>query len=179
MNTQDNLDISVIEVGKCYDYLKTKIDGCRIDFDENGGLLFVYLVEPTITEVNNIIKNRLRIKLDVIEGVMMFTIKFNGSLMFDTPYSPQLSKNKIDFHNIPEGRGFALSIVVADAKTGEVKGLRLVALSNKFSHDIAKAVDEVKKTPFNRAEYENTIDKIYNKYSLEQIFDNSKSYCTI
>ena len=68
-------------------------------------------------------------------------------------------------------------IVEIDSLTGEIKNIRYFGLSTNFTKQLFKTIINCKSENFDIKEYDNTINKIYSKYSTNEIVKMSSSYC--
>lgn len=179
LDNKNNHIVSAIEVGKCYEVFKINTDGSHIEFTDSGIILYLHLIEPTYLELKSIRESRVSARFDIIKNVMMFAFRFGNSIYFDAPFSPHLYNEELSVENVPDGEGYSLTIILADSKTGEVKNISLLSLSNQFSNDINKAISNLMSEPFNEKEYDKNLDDIYDNYSIEDIYKNSKCSCSL
>lgn len=94
-------------------------------------------------------------------------------------YTPHLSKNLTKFELPNNNQGLALTIMLIDARTGEIKALRLVGLSEKFTKKLFGTIMELKITYFDKLEYAQTINSIYASYSTDKLVKLSNDYYKI
>ena len=97
----------------------------------------------------------------------------------DAPYSPHLSRHLTKFTLPQNNEGLALTLMLIDAASGQIKHMRLIGLSQKFTQRLFGVAMERKVKEFNGLEYGRTINKIYNLYSTNQIVKMSSDYCVV
>lgn len=84
-----------------------------------------------------------------------------------------------ELSSVGKNQGLGLTIMLVDAVTGEIKHMRLVGLSERFTKQLFKVVSEQKLKDFNVIEYREALNKIYSSYSTNQIVKMSRDYCKI
>ena len=99
----------------------------------------------------------------------------------DAPYSPHLEQeSNINREELETGdQGFSLNLVLISSLDGEIKTLRIIGLSNKFSKELANQIEELKKKEFDKYDYENNLNKLFSKYTTKEIYKMSINYCKI
>jgi hypothetical protein len=105
----------------------------------------------------------------------MFSFKAGNLSWSDAPYSTHLSP-PFNMEYPPEGMGLALNVMMIDSSTGEIKAIRLIALSNSFSRSLLDTMKKDKEKSFDKDKYYKDIDLIYNTYSTKDIVSISKNY---
>jgi len=66
-------------------------------------------------------------------------------------------------------QGLGLTLILIDAITGEIKSIRLLGLSEKFTRRLFGIIMEHKVKPFNKEEYYKSLNKVYAIYQTNQI----------
>lgn len=137
--------------------------------------MIVQFSDPEINEVEQFKEGKpFEIKFTTLYGIMMITVKIGNLNWMDAPYSPNLSKGTVKYQMPQDGQGLALTIYFADANTGELKSLRLVGLSTRFTQELFKEAMMQKMAPFNIAEYQNNLNKVFQRYSTKDIVKFSR-----
>lgn len=150
------------------------------DLTDTGAVMIVFFNRPTVSEVAQFGSGkRFEIRFAEVKGVMMVAVKIGNLNWMDAPYSPHLSRNLPDLENVPEGSGVGLTLMLVDAATGEVKSLRLMGLSTRFTGNMFKLVKELKAASWDPGKYRMAINSIYASYSTERIAKLSTDYCKI
>ena len=109
----------------------------------------------------------------------MITTKIGNLNWMDAPYTPHLSKYLTKYQIPNENQGLGLTLVLVDAHTGEIKHMRFIGLSEKFTRRLFGCVMELKVNEFNRTEYQLYINQIFDMYDTKQLVNMSKDYCKI
>lgn len=169
-----------IEVGKPFKEFLGKGEGVVLEIIGSVGLLVFMLNnirEDEVKQFSN--SNPMEFRMTAMEDVLMFTVKVGDLPWSDAPYSPHLSSPCTEIGKIPEGQGIALNIVLMDATTGIVKAIRTVGLGHDFSCHMKEQIERLWKKPFHINTYDQILDRIYEKYSPEDIAKISPYRCYI
>lgn len=168
------------EVGKTVEDFKNNVEGVNFDINDNGATMLVFFQNPTEEEIEQFKSgNNFEIRFTELYDVIMITVKIGNLNWMDAPYSPHLSKNLKKFQIPNEGQGLALTLVLVDSATGEIKNLRLLSLSERFTRRFLGTIMEQKTKEFDEYKYNNSINKIFTTYQTNQIVKLSKEYCKI
>lgn len=167
------------KVGTCYQEFKGR-EGAQFGIDDGGASLLVRFASPEQHEIEQFKEgNPFEIKFTTLYGVMMITVKIGNLNWMDAPYSPHLSKENTKYQMPQDGQGLGLTIFLADSITGEVKSMRLVGLSTRFTQELFKETMSQKMSPFNITEYQNNINRVFQRYSTKDIVKLSNVRCKI
>lgn len=160
-----------IGVGEKLENFKGLPDGSLVEADDMGFRIYVIYRNPTSEEIQSFKAERnCEIRSKKIRNVLMITLDVDGIKM-DMAFSPHLS-NYITNYALPEEKqGYALNIILIDSVDGEVKSIRLAGLGHDFSVKLMEDIISLKKMPFNRKEYDLTINKIYKAYTTDQLHE--------
>lgn len=165
------------EVGKVTEEFKHHQECVKFDIADDGAVMLVFFQNPTAEEIKQFEAGRnFEISFAELYGVIMITVKIGSLNWMDAPYSPHLSKNLTKFQMPNENQGLGLTLVLIDAVTGEIKHVRLLGLSEKFTKQLFGIVMEQKIREFDIVEYNNSLNRIYSTYSTNQIVKMSKYY---
>lgn len=174
------VDVKCLSVGKVYPDMKTGQDGYVMEWDEFSGLsLYCFMCNMRPEEVVQFdADNPFEIAFTVIEDVCFFAVKFGGLMWGDCPFSPAIYKAAGREKHFPllleAGVGLAVNVLVYDTLTGVLENIRLVGLGHEFSQKWLDWVREAERRPLSMAEYNNRIDRVYQKYSSEDIAQKAK-----
>ena len=172
--------MNVYKIGRVIDNFKRDQECLQFDIFDDGATMIVFFQNPTEDEIEQFKSgNNFEIRFLELYGVIMITVKIGNLNWMDAPYTPHLSKNLTKFHLPNENQGLGLTLVLIDAITGEVKHIRLLGLSERFTKKLFGIVMEQKINDFDVMEYNKSINKIYSIYSTNQIVKLSKDYCKI
>ena len=153
-------------------------EGTKFDFTQAGPALILFFDSPTEQEISGVKSGRAEFGFYFRDNIIFFLCKFEGTPWMDAPYSIHLSK-PFFFDQMTETQGFGLQIFLVDAGTGILKVMRLVGLSNDFSRGLREAVEKQRMQPFNRAEYDRTINTLYANYTTKDFVDRADARCKI
>lgn len=168
------------KVGKVVDNFKRHSEGIQFDIADDGATMLVFFQSPTTDEIEQFKSGKnFEIRFTELYGVIMVTVKIGKLNWMDVPYTPHLSKNLTKFQFPNKEQGLELTLILIDAITGEIKHIRLLGLSERFTKRLFGVVMEHKVKPFNKEEYNNSLNRIFSAYYPNQIVKMSKDYCKI
>lgn len=155
-------------------------DNVQFDMADDGAVLLVTFNGINQNEVEQFTSGkRFEIRFTEIYGVIMVTVKIGSLNWMDAPYTPHLSKDLTKFTIPQTNEGLALKIILIDSSNGEIKNIRMVGLSEKFTRNLFGAVMDQKLEPFDNHDYNQRIDRIYATYPTKKIVEMSTDYCKI
>lgn len=167
-------------VGQVVEEFKGHQECSIFDLDDNGAVMLVFFDNPTKDEIDQFKSDKnFEIRMTQIYGLTMITAKIGNLNWMDAPYNVYLSKNLTKFPLPQEKQGLALTLMLIDSATGEIKHIRVMGLSERFSRELIGTIMEEKMGSFDSKEYDAKINKVYAAYSTKQIADMSKCYCKI
>lgn len=168
------------EVGQVIEKFKNHQECVQFDISDTGATMLVFFENPTLDEIDQFKSGKnFEIRFTELQGVIMLTVKIGNLNWMDAPYNSNLSKNLTKFELPNENQGLGLTLVLVDAITGEIKHMRLLGLSERFTKQLFGIAMEQKMGDFNMIEYNKSIDRIYSVHSTEEIVKISKNYCKI
>lgn len=166
------------EVGQIVESFKYHQECVQFDLADDGAIMLVFFKSPTQSEIEQFKSGKnFEIRFTEIYDVIMITAKIGNLNWMDAPYSPHLSKNFTKFELPNEWQGLGLTLILIDAITGEIKHIRLLGLSEKFTKKLFGVVIKQKVNEFSIVKYNNALNRIYTAYSTTQIVKMSKDYC--
>ena len=167
-------------VGQKVEKFKNHLEGTKFDIADDGATLMAFSPSPRPDEIEQFkAEHNFEIRFTELYGVIMLTVKIGNLNWMDVPYTPHLSQNLTKFQLPNEGQGLALTIVLIDSNTGEIKSMRLVGLSEKFTRKLFGTVMDEKMNDFDASEYDQKLLQIYQRYTTKQIVSMSSDYCKI
>ncbi len=168
------------EIGQVVDNFKHHSEGVHFDIADDGATMLVFFQSPTLEEIKQFNSGKnFEIRFTELCGVIMITVKIGNLNWMDAPYTPHLSQNLTKFQLPNENQGLGLALILIDANTGEIKHMRFLGLSERFTKRLFGVAMEHKIKSFNKAEYSNSINRIFSTYQTNQIVKMSKDYCKI
>ncbi len=168
------------EIGQVIDSFKYHSEGVQFDITDDEAIMLVFFQSPTTGEIEQFQSGKkFEIRFTKLYGVIVITVKIGNLNWMDAPYTPHLSQNLTKFQLPNESQGLRLTLVLIDVNTGEIKHIRLLGLSQRFTKRLFGIVMEYKVKLFNKTEYSNSINRIFSIYSTNQIVKMSQDYYKI
>ncbi|MBB2184627.1 hypothetical protein H0486_17285 [Lachnospiraceae bacterium MD1] len=160
-----------LAVGTRYPKYQNYSDDIRFDVADDGANLIISYNNPTVEEKNWFCSGKpLQVRFITLHDVIYLLFKFDNSPWMDAPYSPHLSINMTQKISIDSNTtGLSLTIFLFDSSTGELQHIRLVGLGNQLSKTLIKEIYSIKKKPFNRGSYDDSIRRTYARYTTEDM----------
>lgn len=158
------------EVGKCYKEA-IRQEGTVFDLADDGAYLSVYFKNPDEVEVEQFkAEHPFEIRHVVLQNITMFLVHIGNLNWMDAPYSPHFSKNLSEITIPSDNEGLSLVVSLFDCSTGELKSLRYLSLSNKYTRKLLKDVIELREKPFSKEEFGLSLREIYMRYSTDDLY---------
>lgn len=168
------------EVGQVIDNFRNHDEGTQFGLNDDGATMIVFFNRPTDDEIEQFKSGKnFEIRFIELKDVIMITTKIGNLNWMDAPYTPHLSKNLTKFQFPNENQGLGLTLMLVDATNGEIKHIRVLGLSDKFTKRLFGSVMELKMKEFNLAEYKRSINIIFNTYDTKKLVKMSRDYCKI
>lgn len=172
--------MEIYEVGQVVDKFKGRPDEVHFDLADDGATLIIFFSSPTEKEVEQFSAGKkFEIRFLEMHNQIILTTKIGDLQWMDAPYSPHLSQHLTRLSTPDDNTGLGLTLMLVDSTTGMIKSLRLIGLSPKFTKDFFRTVNQNKSKPFNKAEYDVTLNRIFAAYSTNQLAKMSMSYCKV
>lgn len=166
-------------VGQKIDKFVGLAEGVQFDIADDGATLIVFFDNPSDYETSQFKSGvNFEIRFNLMYDIIVITVKIGNLNWMDAPYTPHLSKNLTKFELPSDNLGLALTLILVDCATGEIKFIRLMGLSEGFTKKLFGVVMEQKVKEFDILEYKNNLKKALS-YSTKQIVGMSRDYCKI
>lgn len=166
------------EVGQVIDNFRNHAEGTQFDLADDGATMIVFFNRPTSNEIEQFkAGNNFEIRFVELKDVIMITAKIGNLNWMDVPYNPHLSKNLTKFQLPNENQGLGLTLILVDAVTGEIKHMKLLGLSERFTKKLYGTVMELKVKEFDKNSYIAALNSIFTSYDTKQIVKMSTDYC--
>lgn len=175
------MEFQKYEVGRTLNKAIGKGEGVYADVDDTGMQIIVLFHRPTPDEISQFKQGKpFEIRLVTLQNVMMFTLKIGNLNWMDAPYNPHLSLGLTqDFSEVELGKGMGAILILADAGTAQIKSIRMIGLSEKFTREFISEARRLKEKVFIKAEYDSNVKNICLKYNTKEIVKMSDVYCKI
>lgn len=168
------------EVGQVVEEWKGHADGTNFNVDDSGATLLVFFNNPTPEEIEQFkSESPFEIRFVTLKNIMMMNTKIGNLAWMDAPYTPHLSKGLSKFTMPSAGEGLGLMLMLIDARTGEIKTMRLLGLSEKFTRKFFADAMEIKMKEFDEQQYRRSLSDIYRGYSTEKLVKMAVVYCKV
>lgn len=164
-----------LKIGESAPFLAGLPEGCFFECDGSGLVLIYNFFHPSQKEIE-------AFKADVpgevrfvrVGGVLFILSKLGTLEWMDSPYAVQLSRN-ISFPEIPQGQGYSLLLILADAANSKIMGLRYVGLGTKFSEQLHDEVMADINVPIVKPMYDAKVQQLYARYTTKDLVKLSKT----
>ena len=166
-------------VGQAVESFKNHPEVPIFDLADGRAVLLVFFKHPSTDEIEQFRNGKnFEIRFTELGGIIMVSVKIGTLKWMDMPYSPHLSENLTNFQ-VPGYGGLALTLVLADAITGEIKSIRMLVLSENFTRRLLDAAKAKKQEDFDIETYKAAVLKINSRYTTKEIVRLSRDYCRI
>ena len=157
------------EVGKIFEEGKTQYqEGCKFDFDNSGGVLYIFFNNPTSEEITSIKSGQMKAGFFCKENIIFMLWKFENMEWMDTPFSVHLSKGLV-LEKIEPNMGYGITIFLINAGNGILEALRFISVSEKFSKEFYATVQKQRIDIFDISRFDRTLSQIYQTYSTKEM----------
>ena len=133
-------------------------EGNQVTITPSGVLITRFLHQPTAYEIRSQ-DGGFAMRLLHGQHTMMFLFRFGDGPWQDSPFSPH--RLPVEFQVAPpapgQGYGWLATIVMVDARTGLVRHVRKLALSQRFSVAILTAFNKLKSSSSDVAAHEREV----------------------
>ena len=169
--------MELYEVGQVIPNFIGHDEGIIFDMADDGARVMVFFNKPTIDEVEQFkSSHNFEIRFVQLYNVIMITTKIGSLNWMDAPYTPHLSKSLTKYQLPQEGQGLGLQLYLIDSSNGQIKTIRLLGLSEKFTKSLFGTLMEEKVKEFDKMEYQNNMNRIFSTYPTKKLVVMSKDY---
>ena len=162
------------EVGKPYIPGRTNWpEAVEYNYRGGGHELRMFMANPTAREIAGIARGPVRFGLVVDDPAIVLVYRFEEAIPWsDAPYT---------IHAVPEdqrtvppeiqpGERALLTIIVIDARSGIIKGIRALSFTEQFSRRLHQAIRDQAAKPFDQAVYDAKLAALYRQFSSKQLY---------
>lgn len=173
----------IMKVGERISNKYVGSEGVITNINSTGIHVFIYMKNINNRELEQM-KNNKKLKIGIFErnNIIFFLYKFGDLNWMDSPYIANLSEEiKVKLEDIYDDKlGYKMNIVIIETITGEVKELRTVALNNRLSLSIKKAIDkQMEEVGVTKEEYRMRVNQNFMAYTTKQMVDMAKGIISI
>lgn len=158
----------ILEVGKKYNELMGQ-EGPVLNLTGSGFMLKLMYKMPSGEEIKNIIKGKVQYKVVYIKNVIMLLVKFGDEMWMDVPFFGDKNTLEVLPKLEDSGTGYTMNVLLSDAKTGELKGIRVFALNNAVSKNLYKFIEHQSEKNYSQRECDQALGYIYSRYSTNNL----------
>ncbi len=159
--------------GHLHGHPKAVQEGCTMLYDEVGPTLLISLSGLTTKEAKKIQKGQIDFGVFEDEGILFLLIKIPDVMDWsDAPFHIGLySDDRKVPEEIPEGKGWGITIMGLEARNGLIKALRMVGLGTEISREMIRIIHRQGKT--NQVDHHNKLRQIYRKYTCQDMLNKA------
>lgn len=170
----------IYSVGQVIPSFINHAENVKFDIANDGAMLVVFFRDPKQHEIDQFkAREPFEIRFLQLHGVIFLTVKVGSLAWMDAPYNPHLSKNLTELQYIDNGQGLAMQLVLVDAVTGQIKHMRLLGLSERFTLSLYQATKEELEKPFDYTNYTTQLSELFQNYTTKRLVLLSKDYCKL
>jgi hypothetical protein len=164
-------------VGQLYRPTRTRWDeGVDYNYRSGSHELRMFLGGPTQREIRDITQGPCEFALLPYKDVLFFLYRFGTALPWsDATYSFHLVRRSLPDEAIPPGPAQMqephdlLTVILVDATTGVIKGLRVATFSPAFTAALRSSIQRQVESPWpGDKEYDRQLAEAYAKYPSSQ-----------
>jgi len=168
------------ETGKSIESFMGHAEGVSFGFNEAGAIMIIFFDNPTPDEIDQFKSGkRFEMRMIVLSGIIMITVKIGDLNWMDSPYTPHSNKDKAVFKDIIDGTGYALTLMLVNGQNGKIEHLRMIGMSEKFSRSFKKIAEDNLSNDFDINTYNLNLNLILSKYQTKDIVKMSTDYFKI
>lgn len=161
--------MEMFEIGKAAPWLNLSKEGAYFDLDGSGFLLVYNYNSPTPGEIAAFqAGTACEFRFVRVGGVLFLLSKLGALPWNDSPFALQLARTP-SLPDVPEGKGYAVTLLLLDNKTQIVRGLRLVGLGTQFSRKLRAEISEDVGKPMLREEYLARVAAVQSMYTTSAL----------
>lgn len=139
--------------------------GIMLNLDAYGGQLFFIIDEKHLAEYK--LGGHYDFWCLKISDVIFFGVKLGKNPHAAAPFTPYLSPDYVgDYYE--SGTGMPLRIALISNADGIVKDFDFLVLGNNISNELIALCEEIRKKPFNRKKYQETIQMVYSLFPTDE-----------
>lgn len=170
------MELEVLKVGTPFKDFIGLEEGISLNATENGLRLLITFRNIHPMEVEHIAgSGYTECKALVKNNLLMFFIKFGDMDWWET--SLRVREDTVLDPITSDDVGHAMHIILAEAGSGIVYGLRMIGLGNKFSKDFDKMFTQV--TPLSTEDFISAVDTVHRAYSVKELLKMTNTRYTV
>ena len=152
--------MNTFSVGTRYPEFASGADIIRCAVDASGITLFVSLAGISASEEAQFQQDApFEVRYCVVRGVFFWLVKFGLMEWMDAPYNPALGE-PVELALVDDGAGYALTILLFDSRTGELRNIRLIGLGTDFSRAVRREIQGLLANPLPAPIYDSALASV-------------------
>lgn len=156
-------------VGTRYPEYATGTDAIRCAVTASGITLIVSLAGISASEETQFQQGApLELRFCTVRGVFFWLVKFGDMEWMDAPYNPALGE-PVELDLIDDGEGFALTVLLFDSTTGELRNVRLIGLGTDFSRAVRREIQGLLADPLLAPVYDSVLASVMSAYPTRDL----------
>lgn len=165
------MDIVHYQVGQRIPEWANRIDGCIMEYDDMSGLtLYYFLNSPNETEAASFLCDRpFQITFTPITDVGFFCFRIGQLPWSDCVFSPNAYSRRPALEPIAPRKGYALTVLLIDSSSGEIKSIRLIGLGSDFSIKFREWCLEVLDKEVSNEHYAAVTQSVFQRYNSAEL----------
>lgn len=151
-----------------------------IDFKENGFHLPIGYNNLDDFEINAFKNGKIDMDIAFVNNIIFIILEIEGILeLSDVPFHIALSTTPLEALELQDGEGYALHMFLIDSKDNVLKAIRLVSLSEEFSHTLKTLIDKQLEEFFNMDDYNKRLANVFNNFTQQDLKEMSLAHFSI
>ena len=170
--------MTTLQIGQIYQPVVGRGEGAIFDIDAAGAKLIYHFYRPTAKELAAVkAGEKFEIRFVELDGLLWILSKCGPLNWADSPYDPHLSLTVEEFPVLEQpDQGLALTLMVTDAETAEIRSLRMIGLGHKFSAALLDRAKALRGQPFSLDAYRTSLQTTMARYTTNQLADIAGDY---
>lgn len=170
--------MEMYKVGELYPGYQQRPEGTVFDLRDDGAIFIVLFNKPTNDEIKQFQSDsNFEIRFTEIYDEIVLTAKIGSLNWMDTFYNPHLSLNLTKLQEPQDGQGLGLTLMLLDAVDGKIMSMRLLGLSENFTHKFLKSVSGIREKSFDVDKHNQNISTILKRYPTKELVKRCTTYC--
>lgn len=155
-------------------------DRVFFDFKENGFHLPIGLRNITPEEIDSFKNGKINMDIAFINNIIFIVFEIEGILnLSDVPFHIALSTAPLENLELKDGEVYGLYMFLIDSKDNTLKAMRLISLSEEFSHTLKSLIDKQLEEYFNMGDYQRKLIEVYSNMSPQDLKEMSLAHFSI
>jgi hypothetical protein len=174
--------VTLLTVGAPYSPGVTRYpEVAQYNYRQGQHELVLFLERPSNPEQEAVRKGEAEFALYVDGPAIVLAYRFGSAVPWsDATYSWHLvpaEQRDLPSADIEASVRATIQVVLVDARTGIVRGLRLLSLSPEVTRALHQAIRDQSLRPWDQAEYDLELARLFGRYTSEQLVERALARC--